>query len=110
PGSHVAKALTHSTAKWPWVARDAGARHVVRVSFGSQGEPPATAELSDADAVALAVAEASALLGVPFGTHALVAADRARYVQAQPGSAIGQAETAAAARAAIVAVPGLGAV
>jgi oxygen-dependent protoporphyrinogen oxidase len=110
PGSHVAKALTHSTAKWSWVARDAGARHVVRVSFGSQGEAPATAELTDEDAVALAVAEASALLGVPFGQEALIAGDRARYVQAQPGSAIGQADAAAAARAAITSVPGVGAV
>ncbi len=110
PGSHTAKALTHSTAKWEWVARAAGDRHVVRVSFGSQGEAPATEGLADADAIALAVREASALLGVPFGEGALVAGHRERFVQAQPGSAIGQADAAARARAAVTAVPGLGVV
>lgn len=110
PGSHVAKALTHSSAKWDWVAREAGDRHVVRVSFGSQGEEPATAELDDTAAVALAAAEASTLLGADFAPDAVRAGHRARYVQAQPGSAIGQADAAAAARRAIVDVPRLGAV
>jgi len=107
PGSHIAKALTHSTAKWEWVARAAEGRHVLRVSFGSQGEPPATAVLDDDAAIALAVAEASALLGVRFGPEAVVAGRRERFVQAQPGSAIGQAEAAAAARSAVRTVPGL---
>ena len=40
--------------------------HVVRVSFGAQGEAPATAELDDAGTAALALREASALLGVPL--------------------------------------------
>lgn len=110
PGSHVAKALTHSSAKWSWVARDAEGRHVVRVSFGSQGEAPATADLDDAAVFALAVDEASALLGTHIPHDAVRAGHRARFVQAQPGSAIGQAEAAAAARDAISAVPGLGAV
>ncbi|MFM9577963.1 hypothetical protein ACKI2A_48370, partial [Streptomyces turgidiscabies] len=59
PGSHVAKALTHSTAKWDWV-RDATEPgiHVVRVSFGAQGEEPATAALDDDAAGALALSEA----------------------------------------------------
>jgi protoporphyrinogen/coproporphyrinogen III oxidase len=110
PGSHTAKALTHSTAKWAWVARAGGARHVVRVSFGSQGEAPATSGLSDADAIALAVREAGALLGAPLGAGALVAGHRERFVQSQPGSAIGQAAAAAQARAAVTAVRGLGVV
>lgn len=109
PGSHVAKALTHSSAKWAWVARDAGRRQIVRVSFGAQGEEPATAGLDDEAAVALAVREASALLGVPFGAESLVAGHRERFVQAQPGSALGQAQAAAGARAAVAEVPGLGA-
>ncbi|MFT4219325.1 MAG: FAD-dependent oxidoreductase [Microbacterium sp.] len=110
PGSHRAKALTHSTAKWPWLARLARGRHVVRVSFGSQDEPPATADLDDDEAVALAVAEASTLLGVPLEPGSLVAGHRERFAQSQPGSAIGQADAAARARAAVSAVPGLGAV
>lgn len=110
PGSGIAKALTHSTAKWEWVRRAAGSRHVVRVSFGAQGEPAATAALDDAAAADLARREASVLLGVDLAPDALVAAHRARYVQAQPASVIGSGERRDAARAAVRAVPGLAAV
>lgn len=110
PGSHTAKALTHSTAKWDWVRRAAGDRHVVRVSFGAQGEPAATATMDDADAAALALREASALLGVPLRDADLIAAHRSRFVQSQPASIIGSAERRSAARAAVQAVPGLAAV
>lgn len=110
PGSHVAKALTHSSAKWAWVRAAAGSRHFVRVSFGAQGEPAATATLDDDAASALALREASALLGVELPPRALVAAHRARYVQAQPASVIGSGERRATARAAVQEVPGLAAV
>ena len=108
PGSHVAKALTHSTVKWGWLRDAAAGRHVVRVSFGSQGEAAATAALDDDAAAALALSQASALLGVPLRPAQLVAAHRARYVQAQPTSLIGATERRAAVRAAVVAAPGLG--
>lgn len=110
PGSSIAKALTHSTAKWEWVRRAAGSRHVVRVSFGAQGEPAATAVLDDEAAADLARREASVLLGVDIALAAVVAAHRARYVQAQPASVIGSGERRDAARAAVRAVPGLAAV
>ena len=110
PGSHTAKALTHSTAKWEWVRKAASGRHVVRVSFGAQGEPAATAGLDDDGAARLALSEASALLGVPLAETALVAAHRARFVQSQPASIIGSAARRDAARATIRAVPGLAAV
>jgi oxygen-dependent protoporphyrinogen oxidase len=110
PGSYTAKALTHATAKWPWLARDAAGRHVVRVSFGAQGEAPATAALDDADAAALGLAEASALLGVALEPAGVRGAHRSRHAQSQPASAIGQAERAAADRAAVHAAPGLAAV
>jgi oxygen-dependent protoporphyrinogen oxidase len=63
PGTVRAKALTHATAKWPWLARrvrDAVGPgwHVVRLSYGRIGEPtpdPTAAE---------AARDASALLGV----------------------------------------------
>jgi protoporphyrinogen/coproporphyrinogen III oxidase len=63
PGAVRAKALTHATAKWPWLARrvrDAVGPgvHVVRLSYGRLGEPtpePTTQE---------AARDASALLGV----------------------------------------------
>ncbi|AZS38412.1 Protoporphyrinogen oxidase [Microbacterium lemovicicum] len=109
PGSHIAKALTHSTAKWEWVARAAGARHVVRVSFGAQGEAPATEGMDDADAAALALSEASALLGVALAPAALRGAHRQRWTQSQPASEIGRIDRQRAARAAIHAVPGLAA-
>lgn len=110
PGSHVAKALTHSTAKWDWV-RDAAAPgvHVVRVSFGAQGEEPATTALDDDAAAHLALSEAAALLGVELPASVLRAAHRVRYVQSQPAATIGRAAVTAAARDAVRAVSGLGA-
>nr|MBS1899843.1 FAD-dependent oxidoreductase [Actinomycetota bacterium] len=109
PGSHVAKALTHSTAKWAWLRERAGSRHVVRVSFGAQDEGPATAALDDEAAAALALAEASALLGVALPPDRLRGSHRARFVQAQPSAVAGAAERRTAAAAAIGAVPGLAA-
>jgi oxygen-dependent protoporphyrinogen oxidase len=111
PHSSLAKALTHASAKWEWVARQAGdGVHVVRVSFGAQGESPATADLDDEDATDLALQEAAQLLGVPLEPGQLRGSHRERYVQSQPGSVLGRAAATAAARGAIRAVPGLGAV
>ncbi|MBU4464679.1 MAG: FAD-dependent oxidoreductase [Actinobacteria bacterium] len=111
PGSHTAKALTHSTAKWQWVARAAGPGiHVVRVSFGAQGEAPATEALDDADAAALALSEAAALLGVALDVTQLRGAHRERYTQSQPATVRGRPAVVAAARGAVHAVPGLAAV
>ena len=110
PGSHTAKALTHSSAKWDWVREAAGGRHLLRVSFGAQGEPAATAALEDAAAARVALREASALLGVALPESVLVDSHRARYVQSQPASIIGSASRREAARSAIQAVSGLAAV
>ena len=110
PGSHTAKALTHSTAKWAWVREAAGSRHVVRVSFGAQGEPAATAALSDAAAADLARSEAAAMLGVALAPASVLASHRGRFVQSQPASIIGSGERRAAAREAVQAVPGIAAV
>lgn len=110
PGSHTAKALTHSTAKWSWVREAAGEREIVRVSFGAQGEPAATAGLDDEAAIDLARREAAALLGVPLGAGQVVAGHRGRFVQSQPASIIGSGARREAAREAIQAVPGLTAV
>jgi oxygen-dependent protoporphyrinogen oxidase len=114
PGSHRAKALTHSTAKWAWLADAARARHphrhIVRVSFGTQSEPPATAGLDLAAATALAVEEAAALLGVALDPQQVVASDIARYEQSLPGAAIGQRDAAEAVRAKLAASTGIVAV
>ncbi len=114
PGTHRAKALTHATAKWPWLAEMVGAqhphRHVVRVSFGSQSEPPATDGLDLAAATALAVAEASALLGVTLQPSRVVGSDLARYEQTLPGASIGQREAAASVRSHLAELDGIAAV
>ncbi|MGO1802330.1 MAG: protoporphyrinogen/coproporphyrinogen oxidase [Microbacteriaceae bacterium] len=110
PGSHTAKALTHATAKWDWLRTDAAGRHVVRVSFGAQGEPAATAELDDEAAAQLALGEASALLGVELPASALLAAHRARFTQSQPASLLGAADRRREVRSAVQRVDGLGVV
>ena len=56
-----AKALTHATAKWEWLARLTGpGRHVVRLSYGRVGESPPEVGAFPG----LAVADAGVLLGV----------------------------------------------
>ena len=51
----TAKATTHSTAKWAWLAEAAGpARHVVRLSYGRAGRTSPTVDLRDEDVRALA--------------------------------------------------------
>jgi oxygen-dependent protoporphyrinogen oxidase len=51
----TARALTHLTAKWPWIAERAGGRHALRLSFDG-----ATAD------IATAVKDAGTLLGFPL--------------------------------------------
>jgi len=102
PGTLRATGLVHETARWEWLAREAGTgRHVLRVAFGAPGVAPATATLSDAEAAALAVAEASALLGTHLGERALVGAHRDVFTLVPPASALGQRDRAATARAAV---------
>ncbi len=62
-GGVTAKALTHATAKWTWLAAAAGPdRHVLRLSYGRGAEPlPAASDL-----LPLALADAAALTGVPL--------------------------------------------
>lgn len=110
PGSFRAKALTHVTAKWGWV-RDAvpAGRHVIRVSFGAQGEPPATDGLSDDAAAELALGEAAAMLGTTLTREQLVGFRLERFAQSQPAAAIGRRAAVERARARVAAVRGLGA-
>jgi oxygen-dependent protoporphyrinogen oxidase len=67
-----AKALTHATAKWEWLAREAGGRHVLRLSYERAPE-------SDAELRELARTDAELLLGVTIGTAAVVAFDRQEW-------------------------------
>ncbi|MGO2096213.1 MAG: protoporphyrinogen oxidase, partial [Candidatus Microbacterium stercoravium] len=111
PGSHRAKALTHASAKWAWVAETAGAgTHVVRVSFGSVDAPPATDALGSDDQIALALEEASALLGVSLDAAHVRGARVERFQQSQPAATKGHRQQTAAARSAIRSVADIGAV
>lgn len=99
PGT-TAKALTHSTAKWSWLAEAAGAgRHVVRLSYGRVGEANPSDGLDDAALTALALRDASAILGVPLGAEHLVDSARTPWRDALSHAAIGQRERVAALRA-----------
>ena len=90
----TAKALTHASAKWTWLADRAHAaaagRNVVRLSYGRVGEELPTAELGDDAVETLALADASAILGVPLTAEHLVASARVVWADAVSHAAIGQ--------------------
>jgi oxygen-dependent protoporphyrinogen oxidase len=60
-----ARALTHSTAKWPWLAEIAHGRHILRLSYDGADDA------SDADLAEQARVDAASLLGVPVPLSAL---------------------------------------
>jgi oxygen-dependent protoporphyrinogen oxidase len=70
-----ARALTHVSAKWHWVAQAAGGRHVLRLSYDGDETP---------GLVATAAADASVLLGVPVGDT--VGAATATWERAAPAT------------------------
>ncbi len=82
-----AKALTHATVKWPWLAEAAAGRHVLRLSYATR--PRATGRLRGPgtslpvdpdDAVGTrATRDATALLGVPVTADRVVGAARVRW-------------------------------
>ncbi|NYE18188.1 oxygen-dependent protoporphyrinogen oxidase [Microbacterium immunditiarum] len=106
-GTHRASGLLALSRRHPELAEATGG-HVLRVSFGTRGQRPATEALDDAEAFALAVAEASAFLGVDSARVRLLGAHRWRAELPRPASAIGRAEVNAAARHAVAGVAGLG--
>ncbi len=84
-----AKALTHSSAKWAWLANVAGAgHHAIRLSFAGAQRPAGAAStpkaLADADSelVQRALADASVLLGVPLVATDLRASRVTRWTDA----------------------------
>jgi len=91
-----AKALTHATAKWRWLARAAGpGRHVLRLSYGrgADGEPP-----DDSDLPGIALADASDLLGLALTAHSVVDCAVVRWSAALPVPRPGHAESVTALR------------
>lgn len=74
----AAKALTHVTAKWGERATGLPqGHHVLRLSYGRPGEPPATAGLSDAEAAKLAARDATRILGLDTELHVVAHARQA---------------------------------
>ena len=82
-----AKALTHSSAKWPWLREAADGREIVRLSYGSGVAAPPTEGLDDEAAAALALEDARSILGVALPQP--VASARVRWEQGQPSSVVG---------------------
>jgi oxygen-dependent protoporphyrinogen oxidase len=108
PGSGRASGLVHQTARWEWLAQAAGpGRHVLQVAFDRPADDPVAALPDDAELVAIARDEASALLGVALDEGALRGSHRAGFALPLPASALGHDEHATAVRAAVTAVPGL---
>lgn len=105
----TAKALTHATAKWGWLARTARpGRHVVRLSFGrasaahaADGTPPGDALLD------VALADAGTLLGVPLPASSLVGHAVVRWTQSLPRPSATHRAAVAAVRDAVAHVPGV---
>lgn len=107
----TAKALTHVSAKWAWVAAALPAgRHVLRLSYGRVGEPSPTSGLSDAEATDLALADASAILGVTLARETLVDSARTVWADAVSHAAAGQRERVEKVREALADEPTIEAV
>jgi len=92
-----AKALTHATAKWAWLADAAGpGRHVLRLSYGrgDGSDLPAEIELPG-----VALTDAGTLLGLDLPRSAVVDAAVVRWSSALPVPAPGHAARVSALRA-----------
>jgi oxygen-dependent protoporphyrinogen oxidase len=91
----LAKALTHATAKWNWLADTAGpGRHVLRLSYGrGHGQLPDRADLPD-----IALGDAAELLGVNLSPAAVVDAAVVSWPSALPAPRPGHADAVRALR------------
>jgi oxygen-dependent protoporphyrinogen oxidase len=105
-----AKALTHATAKWDWLAAAAGpGTHVLRLSYGridgsrSGAGGPATED----GLLAASLRDASALLGVPISREDVIGWDIVRWTGALPFAAVGHKARVAGIRAACAQEEGL---
>jgi oxygen-dependent protoporphyrinogen oxidase len=109
PASTVtAKAITHATAKWAWLAEAAGpGRHVLRLSYGRAGGEGAVTSLDDARLRELAVRDAGRLLNIPLDASTVAGFARTRWTNALPFAAIGQRDRIRALRERVSAFEGL---
>ncbi|HEY5320767.1 MAG TPA: FAD-dependent oxidoreductase [Galbitalea sp.] len=69
-----ARALTHATAKWAWLAERAEGRHVLRLSYDDAGD----------DLAEVARRDASALLGLEIAASSVVDFGRAEWYRPSP--------------------------
>jgi oxygen-dependent protoporphyrinogen oxidase len=103
-----AKALTHASIKWAWVAERAGpGRHVVRLSYGQAGHRSRAADIDDDTLQTVAVRDAAALLDLPLEPAQVVGFARSTWTNAVSLAARGQAARIAAVHDAVRAMPGL---
>ena len=104
----TAKAMTHVTAKWSWVADQLPAgRHVIRLSYGRAGRDNDAVTMTDAALRARALQDAAALMNIPLSESMVVGFARVRWQNAQPLAAVGQRERLAALGAAVEKTPGV---
>jgi protoporphyrinogen/coproporphyrinogen III oxidase len=71
-----ARALTHATAKWHWLAEQSGGRHVLRLSYDATAENLA---LGEAQLRELARTDAAALMGVFLPPEAVLGFARVQW-------------------------------
>lgn len=81
-----AKALTHSTAKWPWLGDATGpGTHVVRLSYGRIGHREPLVEAgNDAALTSQAIADAATILGVDVGEDDVLGSAVSRFSDMVP--------------------------
>jgi oxygen-dependent protoporphyrinogen oxidase len=104
----TAKAMTHSTAKWSWLADAVGAgRHIVRLSYGRAGRAAETQNLSDDEVRELAIRDLSRLVDIPLEASSVAGFARTSWTNALPYAAIGEGERIAGVRRALEDVEGL---
>ena len=104
----TAKALTHVTAKWEWLAEAAGpGRHVIRLSYGRAGQDSPTAGLRDDELLALSLADARTILGVNLDATAVRGFARTVWGDALSPATVGAPERVDQVREVVAATPGL---
>jgi oxygen-dependent protoporphyrinogen oxidase len=104
----TAKALTHATAKWSWLAAATQpGRHVVRLSFGRAGAPVPTLQLSDDELLNLAVRDAAAILGVDLSVDQVRGFARTLWSDGLSPATIGAPERIRRVREVVGRMPGL---
>jgi oxygen-dependent protoporphyrinogen oxidase len=104
----AAKALTHATIKWEWLAEQTGpGRHVVRLSYGKTGRANPAAGLDDDALRARALSDASALLGAVLHADQVVGFTHVTWESSVSPAAHGQADRIRAVREAVRTAAGL---